>query len=190
MRFSALILAGGRSLRMGRDKAMLEAGGQPLMARQIKLVRELFPGEVLISGRAGANYSAFGCEVLLDRYSNAGPLAGVERGLAAAATPLLLVLAVDLPQMTADFLQRLLMECGKETGAAPQMRGKLEPLAAVYPIRMHALAAERLRAGKYGMQDFAAAVERAGGLRRHFVTCAEEPLFFNWNTPDPDLSSA
>lgn len=185
MRFSALILAGGRSLRMGRDKATLEVGGQPLMARQIKLVRELVPDEILISGRTGVDYSAFGCEVLLDHYSDAGPLAGVERGLATATTPLLLVLAVDLPQMTADFLQRLLMECREETGAAPQKRGKLEPLAAVYPCRAHALAVEHLRAGKNGMQDFAAAVEQVGGLRRLPMVRGEEEVFFNWNTPEP-----
>lgn len=185
MRFSALILAGGRSQRMGRDKAWLKVAGRPLLARQIELVRQAGADEVFISGRAGADYTAFGCAVLLDHCPEAGPLAGVERGLATSTAPLLLVLAVDLPQMTADFLLRLLMECREETGAAPQMRGKLEPLAAVYPCRAHALAVEHLRAGKNGMQDFAAAVEQAGGLRRLPVVRGEEEVFFNWNTPEP-----
>lgn len=185
MRCSALILAGGRSRRMGRDKAWLEVAGRPLLGRQIELVRELAPDKVFISGRAGADYSAFGCEVLLDLYPEAGPLAGVERGLATAAAPLLLVLAVDLPRMTVEFLQRLLQECRAETGVVPEMRGRLEPAAAVYPRRAQAFAEERLRAGRNGLQDFAAAVEHAGGLRRHPVTSAEEGLFFNWNSPEP-----
>ena len=187
MRFSALILAGGRSLRMGRDKATLEVGGQPLLARQIELARQAGADDVLVSGRADADYSAFGCEVLIDFYPEAGPLAGVERGLATAAAPLLLVLAVDLPRMTVEFLQRLLLECRAESGVVPEMGGRLEPLAAVYPHRAHALAVEYLRAGKNGMQDFAAEIEKTGGLRRLPVTSAEEALFLNWNTPDLGL---
>jgi molybdopterin-guanine dinucleotide biosynthesis protein A len=170
---------------MGRDKATLEVGGQPLLARQIELVRQAGASEVFVSGRADAEYASFGCEVLHDLNPEAGPLAGVERGLATATTPLLLVLAVDLPLMTADFLQRLLMECEEETGAAPQMRGKLEPLAAVYPCRAHALAVEHLRVGKNGMQHFATEIEKTGGLRRLPVTSSEEELFFNWNLPEP-----
>lgn len=185
MRFSALILAGGKSRRMGRDKARLELAGRPMLVRQIELARQAGAGEVFVSGRADADYSAFGCAVLHDLYLGAGPLAGVERGLAAATAPLLLVLAVDLPRMTVDFLQRLLQECRAETGVVSEIRGRLEPLAAIYPGRARALARERLRAGKNGMQDFAAAVEHAGGLRRHPVTRAEEELFFNWNSPEP-----
>jgi len=156
-----------------------------MLVRQIELARQAGAGEVFVSGRADADYSAFGCAVLHDLYLGAGPLAGVERGLAAATAPLLLVLAVDLPRMTVDFLQRLLQECRAETGVVPEMRRRLEPLAAIYPGRARALARERLRAGKNGMQDFAAAVEHAGGLRRHPVTRAEEELFFNWNSPEP-----
>ena len=92
MRCSALILAGGKSRRMGRDKARLELAGRPLLARQIELARELRADKIFISGRAGADYAAFGCEVLFDFYPEAGPLAGVERGLATATAPFLLVL--------------------------------------------------------------------------------------------------
>jgi len=175
---------------MGRDKATLEVVGRPLLARQIELARQVGANEVFVSGRAGADYAAFGCPVLLDQYPEAGPLAGVERGLTAATAPLLLVLAVDLPRLTVEFLQRLLQECRAETGAVPEMRERLEPTAAVYPRRAQALAEERLRAGKNGMQDFAAAVEQAGGLRRLHVAPAEEELFFNWNTPALGQESA
>jgi len=185
MRCNALILAGGKSRRMGRDKAWLEVAGRPLLARQIELARQAGADEVFVSGRADADYAAFGCAVLHDLYPGAGPLAGVERGLAAATAPLLLVLAVDLPRMTVEFLQRLLQECRAETGVVPEMRGRLEPAVAVYPRRAQALAEERLRTGRNGLQDFAAAVEHAGGLRRHPVTSAEEELFFNWNSPEP-----
>src|SRR5258706_11754457 len=106
MNFSAVILAGGRSSRMGRDKAWLEVGGQTLLARQIGLVREMGATEIFISGRADADYSAFRCPILQDKFLGAGPLAGIERALDAAQSPLLLVLAVDLPEMKAECLRR------------------------------------------------------------------------------------
>ncbi len=68
MNFSAVILAGGKSSRMGRDKAWLEFDGQSLLARQIACVRRAGASEVFISGRAGVDYSAFGCPVMEDEF--------------------------------------------------------------------------------------------------------------------------
>jgi molybdenum cofactor guanylyltransferase len=133
MNFSAVILAGGRSSRMGRDKAWLETGGQTLLARQIGLARKLGAAEVFISGRAKVDYSAFGCRVLEDKFADAGPLAGIERALDAMQSPLLLVLAVDLPQMNEDLLRRLSAGAANAFGAIPKLAGHIEPLAAFYP---------------------------------------------------------
>ena len=58
---------------MGRDKALLEAGGQPLLVRQINLAWATRATEVFISGRAGVDYSHFNCPVLLDKLPRAGP---------------------------------------------------------------------------------------------------------------------
>ena len=77
MNFSAVILAGGQSRRMGRDKAWLPLDGQPLLARQIELVRELAPEELFISGRSDTDYTRLGCPVLTDEFTDAGPLAGL-----------------------------------------------------------------------------------------------------------------
>src|SRR5882672_7158894 len=110
MKFSAVILAGGKSARMGCDKAFVELDGHTLLARQIQLVRAAGAMEVFISGQPGVNYSEFGCPVLTDRFHDAGPLAGIHSALAATDSLLLLVLAVDLPGMTADFLQKLAAE--------------------------------------------------------------------------------
>ena len=101
MTFSAVILAGGESRRMGRDKAWVEVGGESLIARALVLVRELGLPEVFISGRAGTDYSSMRYPVLFDLEPGCGPLGGIERALQAANSPLLLVLAVDLPGMTA-----------------------------------------------------------------------------------------
>ena len=147
MNFSAVILAGGKSSRMGRDKAFLEISGQTLLARQIQTARAAGAMEIFISGRADADYSAFGCGVLKDNYPDGGPLAGIEAALAAATHPLLLVLAVDLPEMNAEFLRQLSTNCKPNTGVVPRIGDELEPLAAFYPKAAQSLAATFL--GKY-----------------------------------------
>ena len=183
MNFSAVILAGGKSSRMGRDKAWLEVGGQPLLGRQIGLARELGAAEVFISGRAGTDYGAFGCRVLPDQFAGAGPLAGIERALEAAASPLVLVLAVDLPEMNAEFLRRLGAGCGENMGAIPRVNGNLEPLAAFYPKSAQSLAEARLDQGRNAAAAFAEHCVQTGSARLVELPAGEARYFVNWNSP-------
>lgn len=183
MKFSAVILAGGQSRRMGRDKAWLEVGGQTLLARQVQLVREAGAAEVFISGRADTDYSVFGCAMLFDRFPDAGPLAGIERALAAASSLQVLVLAVDLPNMTASLLRGLAARCVNNSGVIPRMEGRLEPLAAFYPKSAGSLAANLLGEGLNAATSFA---ERC--VENNFATFVDLPVraarcFANWNAP-------
>lgn len=183
MNFSAVILAGGRSTRMGRDKAWLEVDGQTLLARQIELVKEAGAGEVFISGRADADYGAFGCRVLTDTFQNAGPLAGIERALTKSATPLLLVLAVDLPTMSREVMQRLAAETSQHCGVVPTVNGQLEPLAAFYPRIAHAPAVEQLERGRFAVKDFAGHCVQSGLARVVELPASLAVQFTNLNAP-------
>ena len=178
---SAVILAGGRSLRMGRDKAWLPADGRPLLARQMALVKELGLGQIFISGRADVDYSVLGCRVLHDRETGLGPLGGIERALHECDADLLLVLAVDLAEMTSAFLRRLATRCDRQTGAVPKRGGDLEPLAAIYPRRCHALACEALARSRCAARDFAAACLRERAVNAFPVPAADDGCFANWN---------
>ncbi|MCX6894634.1 MAG: NTP transferase domain-containing protein [Verrucomicrobia bacterium] len=71
--------------------------------------------------------------MLLDLEASFGPLAGIERALHVAHAPLLLVLAVDLPDMTGKFLQKLIARCDPHTGVVPKRANGFEPLAAISP---------------------------------------------------------
>jgi molybdopterin-guanine dinucleotide biosynthesis protein A len=184
MRFSAVILAGGRSSRMQRDKAFLPCRGTTLLARQVALVRELAPAEIFISGRADADYGALGLPVLLDRFTDLGPLAGVELALGEAHSPLLLVLAVDLPDMTADFLRRLAARCHAGTGVVPRTRQGIEPLAAFYPTSMQPIAAAMLREERAAMTEFVRRGVEAGLVNEWACSPADEAWFQNWNGPE------
>ncbi|MGC3960814.1 MAG: molybdenum cofactor guanylyltransferase [Verrucomicrobiota bacterium] len=197
MNFSAVILAGGQSSRMGRDKARVEISGETLLARQIKLVRVAGAAEVLISGRADRDDTQFGLRVLTDNFPSSGPLAGIESALRVCRTPLLLVLAVDMPHMTAEFLQQLQRQCGGGSGILPRRAGQLEPLAAFYPRAAAQIATELL------LQSKASPGITSPGVGFFASRCVSEALahfydlpadcakyFTNWNEPQDVLGSS
>jgi molybdopterin-guanine dinucleotide biosynthesis protein A len=182
---SAVLLAGGKSERMGQDKALLQlpCSGELLWQRQLRVLEELEPQEVFWSGppRPGTPATV---RLVEDPLRSAGPLAGVCACLGLVATDLLVVLAVDLPRMDASYLNALVRRCTPVRGAVPQLGDAFEPLAAVYPRLLHDLAADRLRQGRYAMQDF---VREA--LRRELVDTvqvdeADAPRFTNINSPE------
>lgn len=185
--FGAVILAGGKSARMGRDKALLETGGQTLLARQIGLVREIGAAGIFISGRAGVDYSTFGCHVLEDEVHDIGPLAGIAHALDAVREPLLLVLAVDMPNMNGNFLKKLHARCRDGLGAVPRVDEIIEPLAAFYPKPaddlMRKIMAGRKPARFPGAKYFAERCVKAGLVRFVAVPPAEAGFFKNWNSP-------
>ncbi len=180
---SAVVLAGGASTRMGRDKAWLEFEGQSLVVRATKALASIGVRHVFVSGRAGCDYSALNVPVLLDRHPGIGPLGGIERVLHETTAPLVLVLAVDLPRMTSAFLKNLVATCTREVGAVPELDGRLEPLAAIYPKRCHALAAEAIAQSRYAVRDFVAACVAERAVQIHRVAPADASCFTHWTTP-------
>ena len=185
---SAVILAGGESRRMGRDKAMIELDGQTLLARAVEKVRRLGVAEIFISGRPGRDYSAMKYPVLFDLEPGFGPLGGIERALHECRSPLLLVLAVDLPQMTTEFLRKLMARCDSLTGVVPELEGCLEPLAAIYPKRSHQFARDFVARSRRVACEFAEACLEEHAVRKYDVTLADAGGFANWNSP-ADLES-
>ena len=140
--------------------------------------------EVLVSmasGTAAAPASADG--VVVDRVADAGPLAGLEAALVRARFPRLLVVAVDLPAMTSDYLCRLVDRAAEGTGVVPVRDGRYEPLAALYPRRVLDMVRRRLDAGDLRLQAFVRESVGCGMVVECVVAPDEEPLFANWNHP-------
>jgi len=178
--FTAVLLAGGQSTRMGRDKAGVLFRGVPLWQHQLATLRAVQPAELLISGRADGPYAGAGVKILPDNFPGLGPLAGLEAALRRARHPLVLVLAIDLPAMTPDFLASLLRG---GTGCVPRAEGWCEPLAAVYPRTCRPLVGECLHADDRSMQRFVRVAAEAGLLTFRNLDPAERPLFHNANRP-------
>ncbi len=181
MRWSAVLLAGGKSSRMGRDKAFLEIESQPLWRRQVATLTSMAPEQLMISGPPRPEWKAF--EVVSDEQANAGPLAGFATALRNCRRPHLLVLAVDLPCMTSEYLQSLLRLCAKDRGVVPWRDDRFEPLAAVYPKACLTLGETALRSGDYSMQNLVRRARDEGLVVEQSVSAAESPLFANLNSP-------
>ncbi|HXA43864.1 MAG TPA: molybdenum cofactor guanylyltransferase, partial [Candidatus Angelobacter sp.] len=130
MTLSAILLAGGLSRRMGVDKATLLVAGEPLWQRQLRMIKEVGPAAFWLSARGELPWCPPGIEVVPDKLPSRGPLSGVASGLSRLQTSHLLVLAVDLPQMTTAHLRELWGLSRPGTGVIPLNGGYFEPLCA------------------------------------------------------------
>ena len=182
--FSAVLLAGGKSTRMGRDKAAVLYEGRELWARQLDTLRATDAGELFISGQLDGSYSAAGVPIIVDEKPGLGPLAGIVTALRHARFECLLVLAIDLPAMTSGFLARL-VESAKAArcGVVPANGPWFEPMAAVYTRDCLPLAEEHLRSADRGMQRFIREALTRRMLLTYPISAEERPLFRNVNTP-------
>lgn len=173
MNTTAIILAGGRSSRMGSDKALLELGGLTVLER---LIRELetVASRIVIAGGTKAVYERFGKEVVTDRYPGAGPLAGLHAGLESSTTRWNLAVACDTPFANRGLFRALLerAEAAEETAArvdrasdlAAGASGGFAPTEAILartPERAHPLLAAYRRSVLPGLE----ARLRAGRLK-------------------------
>ena len=191
---SGAVIAGGRSTRMGRDKASLLVHGEPLLLRQLRLLAEAGCADLLVSLGATAPGPALTLvpdevRIIADRSADAGPLAGLERVLTEARHELVLVLAVDLPALDAGFLRALLADARPGVGVVPSRQGQHEPLVAIYPRAAAQEVLARLGRGEFALRPFVRSGIVAGWLRERPVAKDEDRFFTNWNRPE-DLRTA
>ena len=171
-------------MRMGTDKAFIEIGDVPLWRRQLQLLETLRPHELFIAGPAHEEWQEMNCIIIPDAEPNSGPLSGIVAALQRCSGPLLLVIAVDLPNMTTDYLRQLVDSCASEIGVVPTTGDRFEPVAAVYPKRSLSLAESCLASRDLSVQRFAARCVDEGLAVQNEIAADERPLFLNMNTPE------
>ena len=144
---SAFVLAGGRSARMGADKAFLQLDGRTLLQRALELA-ETVSGDVRVVG-AKEKFAAF-APVVGDLYEGRGPLGGIHAALSATRSEFNLMLAVDLPFLEKRFLAWLAEQAQAENAVVtvPRAAGGLQPLCAVYRREFRELAERALASGR------------------------------------------
>lgn len=185
--FAAALLAGGQSRRMGQDKALLDWGGKPLWQVQLGKIATLNPERLLLSCREEQALSPVPPEVqpVYDPPDNQGPLPAIWRCLDQVQLPLL-VLGVDMPGMTADFLGEIVQRGIAVPGRGIVYEGArgFEPLAALYPVEVLPLLKEAVDTGNYRLQAFVRAAVEAGLLEALPVPPQAAGCFSNLNTPE------
>ncbi len=131
MTITSLILAGGASSRMGRNKALLELDGQMLVARVATALQAL-TDDILIVANDPEPYRFLHRPIIPDIQPGRGPLMGLYSGLKAARGDLALLAAVDMPFLSPEFLRYLVSLAPGYDVVIPNAHGRLHPLCAVY----------------------------------------------------------
>lgn len=153
---TGLVLAGGGSRRMGRDKATLLVDGERLVDRAVDRLSTVCARVVVAPG--ARHLAGLAVEQVPDTDPGRGPLGGLVAGLEVARTPLVAVLAVDMPNADPAVLSAL-ARCWRGEGALiPIVEGRPQPLHAVWSASSAAALRERLTHGALGVLDAAGAV--------------------------------
>lgn len=179
---SGVVLAGGASRRMGRDKALVTLDGERLVDRSVRLLGEVCDDVVVASGRR--TIKDLQAPQVPDHRGGAGPLSGLSAGLVHADHELACVLAVDLPHADVRLLTALAGRWQGEAVVVPSVGGRAQPLHAVWAtscaVSLAVLVGD-------GVRSVMQAVELLGGLvlsdAETLVLAGHDRWAHNVNTP-------
>jgi len=144
---SGIIVAGGRSSRIGVDKALLKVGGSTMIERIITVLQQV-AGHVLISAGNG-KYSFTGYSHVEDKFADIGPIGGIYSALKASSTPINIVVSCDLPFLSVGLLDYLLQNSLENEMIIPVHNNFYEPLCAVYNVSLLPVIEQQINEGDY-----------------------------------------
>lgn len=131
---TGIILAGGKSQRMGTDKGLIKLNNKPFINHIIDALNPLVSETIIISDNK--NHDAFGLKRVDDEVKNAGPLAGVYSGLKASKTLYNIILSCDIPLINTDILKQLISNIENEVDSIQiKSQEQTMPLIALYKKR-------------------------------------------------------
>jgi molybdopterin-guanine dinucleotide biosynthesis protein A len=177
-RRAGFVLAGGRSSRMGRDKALLPWKGSTLIQ---SVAGEVFraAGSATVIGSPEL-YEKLGFPVISDKIEGCGPLGGLYTALSVTTADWNVLVACDMPAVTHQLLEELLAaaEASGADALLPQTPGGLEPLCAVYHARLLPAVESAIQSKLFKMHDFVSTIQAARWPVSH------AGFFRNLNTPE------
>jgi len=185
---SAIVLAGGRSSRMGRPKAALDFGGVPILTRIVSELKRRFAEIVVVAApesKDSLQIDIPAIKVVRDETAYQGPLDALRRGLDAVGNEIAFACSCDLPLLDSDVAAAIVAMLGDFDAAIPIVGGKLQPLHAAYRKRCaSALAALGMR-GERRLIAIADAVNTRR-ISEHELKAIDPQLrsLFNVNTLD------
>jgi molybdenum cofactor guanylyltransferase len=185
-----MVLAGGESRRMGRDKLLLEVGGVPLLRRVRDALAARCAEIIVVGGDPGRLEGVR--RIRDERRGGLGPLAGVEAGLAAVRNRLVFVVAGDMPFLSVDLIAYLLdrLERHGVSAVVPRRRGAVHPLCAAYDRELLPQVRSALDGGVRSVREFLEGVDPVEYVEEELRRFGDPDLFLmNVNSPE-DLDRA
>jgi molybdopterin-guanine dinucleotide biosynthesis protein A len=131
---TGIILSGGKSSRMGANKAFLHVGGERLIDRTVRIFKEIFP-EVILVTNSPLDYLDQDCTIATDIIKGKGPLGGIYTGLFHASHERIFMAACDMPFLNRAFIKYMMDHCADFDIVVPELPDGLQPLHAIYSRR-------------------------------------------------------
>ena len=185
---SAIILAGGRSSRMGTPKAALDFGGRSILERIVEELALQFDDLIIVAAPADTENFRIeipGVRIIRDEIAFGGALDALRRGLLAARSEIAFACSCDLPLLKSAIAAKLFATIGAHAAAVPIVDGRAQPLCAVYRKTAAETIAALLARGEQRLLALVAALE-ARRVSEDELRGADPALasFINVNTPD------
>ena len=185
---TGIILAGGKSSRMGTDKGMLELDGKPLITYAFEALSEIC-GNILISS-SSESYKSFGHQVIADEIPGIGPIGGIYSALRKSKTEKNIVLSCDLPFVSKALLGYIMKNAPGYQVAVPWFGGQhYEPLCAFYSLSMIEKIESYIHNGNYKLPDLFEEIKINRLVINNELEFYKESLFLNVNSKH-DLATA
>ncbi|WP_059171783.1 molybdenum cofactor guanylyltransferase [Bacillus sp. FJAT-27445] len=186
MKASAILLSGGKSSRMGTNKALLKINEKTNIERIRDELLKLFDEVILVTNEPEA-YRFLNVTTVTDEYPGKGPLAGIHAGLKASSFDANLVVACDMPFVSAELAESMVKRLGHHDAVVPAIKGREHPLFAVYQRRL--------------LEETEACIEKGSLRLRHLLEKLDvlylseqdleiysngplDRIFFNMNLPE------
>ncbi len=178
---TGIIMAGGKSSRMGTDKGLLHFDGKPMVQHVIEAVASVTKQLIVVANNP--EYERFGWPVEADRISNCGPLGGIYTGLLASTTAKNIVVACDLPFINEGLLRYLIDESEGADVAISTHHQHIEPLVGVYHKSCITPFEKALKAQQLKLTEVFRSIELKQ-VPVHQCSFYSEQLFRNINTKE------
>lgn len=187
-RVSGIVLAGGNSRRMGRDKRFVESGGTSFLEIAVNRMSKV-TDEVIVVTAIPEEFRLEGVKFVSDIEAGRGPMMGIYTGLTTMSSERAVVNPVDVPNLTEDLLRRMIERSEGFDIVMPERGGKLEPLVAVYSKNVIPVMRGLLKDGEEAAPHIMVSPEYGLGVSilsetdlSHFGDL--DLLFKNYNSPE------
>jgi len=186
---TGIVLSGGKSRRMGKEKGLCHFRGKALISYAIDTLKPLCSRLIISANNKPDEYQLYGFPVISDEISETGPIGGLYSCLKQSQSVINLVISCDTPFVTTEVYQELLNYIGEYQAVVPiHEDGFLEPITAVYHRSCLPVILQQIEKGEYKMMDLLASLNTKFVSFDTNLVDSKPSLFHNLNSPEDLLS--